>query len=71
MSIIGFHPNIVSILKENKGRMDRLELAYALAPRGFRIDEAYAEIGSAVNDGTVIERRSGLTTTIYLNLPPA
>jgi len=46
--------------------MDRLGLALALAPRGFRIDYAYAEIASAVKDGTVIERTSGLTTTIIL-----
>ena len=67
MSNAGFHPNIVSILSAtSNGSMDRLGLALALAPRGFRIDYAYAEIASAVKDGTVIERTSGLTTIIIL-----
>ena len=60
------HPTIVSILTANNGQMDRLSLAYALAPKGFRIDQAYAEIASAVDDGTVRETCFGVNYTIHL-----
>jgi hypothetical protein len=67
MIIMEKHPTIISILTSTRnGSMDRLGLALAMAPKGFRIDQAYAEIASAVEDGTVRQTSFGINYTIHL-----
>jgi len=62
------HPTIVTILRATKnGSMDRLGLALAMAPKGFPIDYAYAEIAQAVEDGTVRQTCHGINYAIRIN----